>query len=83
MCYDPIMLTKIDDLFNAALVALGPPIKMPGYRVHQSPDIPRGNATWEFNQSVSEYNAFVQGAGFTVMREYSYEAFSEWFHKPR
>lgn len=74
---------KAQDIFDAALVALGPPIKMPGYRVHQSPDIPRGNATWEFNQSVREYNFFMHENFGVVMPEYSYEAFSKWFHKRR
>jgi hypothetical protein len=63
-------------LFESALVALGPPHRMPAF-------VAANRTLAAFNESVGEYNHFVQQVRGIVMPEYSYEAFSEWFHAKR
>ena len=81
MCYAPGM--DLEYLFEAALVAIGPPYRMPGYRVHDDPAIPAWTATGQFNNSVREYNDFLRLNGVLIDEACSYQAFSEWFHDRR
>lgn len=78
MCYAPDMDMTLEDLFASALVALGPPARMP--RVTRD-GIP--TKLDEFNSQVGEYNHFVQENFGVVMPEYSFMAFSKWFHANR
>lgn len=68
----------LEYLFEAALVALGPPYRMP--RVTRD-GVP--TPIEKFNIQVGEYNAFVAEVHGLVMPEWSYEKFSGWFHDRR
>lgn len=61
------------ELFDAALVALGPPDRIP-----QS--LGKGAIRSGFAEKVQEYNSFVMAAGYVVMPGYSYIEYSRWFH---
>lgn len=64
------------DIFDAALVALGPPAKVPTASG-------KGSISSGFAEKVQEYNTFVGEAGYVVLPEYSYIEYSRWFHNSK
>jgi hypothetical protein len=67
---------KAQDIFDAALVALGPPAKVPTASG-------KGSISSGFAEKVQEYNSFIMAAGYVVMPGCSYIEYSRWFHKRR
>lgn len=67
---------ELDDLFSSALVALGPPEKIPTASG-------KGAIRAGFAEKVGEYNHFIMENFGLVMPENSYMAYSKWFHRRR
>lgn len=70
------MSMTLDDLFFSALVALGPPDKIPNA-------YGKSSISASFTEKVGEYNHFITENFGLVMPENSYMAYSKWFHKRR
>lgn len=63
-------------LFNAALVALGPPFRVSGHGLRKTTD------ARAFNEQVQAYNEFAMiNWGSGLLYQVSYIEWSDWFHK--